>query len=228
MGDGSKGENNKKRTRTWTYYTSIALPMRDTLHPSSHLKKKKLRNSRYILVLEGVKMGATVSVNGIHLGNVTDQFLRYTFPITNSILTSSLCNDDNNKNITSKCESNNLFSYKETLQMTHSKAIRNLSQLRNIDANTIESGNHETKVEHTNMAQLNIEISFDPNIDTEGRFMACSGGWDWAPYSRSLDSRGLSKVFSFGIYKPVYILEVHTCQIIHVVPKVSYLGTYPK
>jgi hypothetical protein len=27
-----------------------------------------------------------------------------------------------------------------------------------------------------------LNIIFDPEISTNGRFMACSGGWDWAPY----------------------------------------------
>jgi hypothetical protein len=27
-----------------------------------------------------------------------------------------------------------------------------------------------------------LKIVFDPDISTDGRFMACSGGWDWAPY----------------------------------------------
>jgi hypothetical protein len=32
-----------------------------------------------------------------------------------------------------------------------------------------------------------IKIRFDPTISTNGRFMACSGGWDWAPYVSLLD-----------------------------------------
>ena len=27
-----------------------------------------------------------------------------------------------------------------------------------------------------------LELIFDPSIDVAGRFAACSGGWDWAPY----------------------------------------------
>ena len=30
-------------------------------------------------------------------------------------------------------------------------------------------------------AQHNVSVVFDQSIDTQGRFMACSGGWDWAP-----------------------------------------------
>ena len=34
-----------------------------------------------LLVLEGVKMGASVLLNGMPLGNATDQFVRYTFTL---------------------------------------------------------------------------------------------------------------------------------------------------
>lgn len=30
-----------------------------------------------------------------------------------------------------------------------------------------------------------IRVIFDPELPTDGRFMACSGGWDWAPYVRT-------------------------------------------
>ena len=33
--------------------------------------------------------------------------------------------------------------------------------------------------------QHELVIVFDPSISTNGRYMACSGGWDWAPYVRS-------------------------------------------
>jgi len=35
-----------------------------------------------LLVLEGVRNGAMVSLNGEALGNATDQFLRYIYPVT--------------------------------------------------------------------------------------------------------------------------------------------------
>ena len=34
-----------------------------------------------LLVLDGVKMGAKITMNGKELGEVNDQFLRYTFPL---------------------------------------------------------------------------------------------------------------------------------------------------
>jgi hypothetical protein len=55
----------------------------------------------------------------------------------------------------------------------------------------------------------------------------CVGGWDWAPYVRAGDDRG-SRVFSFGVFKPVYIVKERAVSIIHVVPKIYYLGPYAR
>jgi hypothetical protein len=75
--------------------------------------------SQMLLVFDGVKMAATVSVNGAVVGHATNQFLRYSFPLAPGMLRAG--------------------------------------------ANT-------------------ISVAFDPaDQTTEGRFMACSGGWDWAP-----------------------------------------------
>ena len=72
------------------------------------------------LVLDGVKMGARVSLNGRRLGEVRDQFLRYTFALPAGLL-------------------------------------------------------------RPPPAENAIEIAFDTRLATDGRFAACSGGWDWAP-----------------------------------------------
>lgn len=33
-----------------------------------------------------------------------------------------------------------------------------------------------------------LTVSFDASVDmSAGRFMGCSGGWDWAPYSNARD-----------------------------------------
>ena len=42
-----------------------------------------------VLVLDGVKMGARVTLNGVVLGVVTDQFLRYVFPVDGTALKES-------------------------------------------------------------------------------------------------------------------------------------------
>lgn len=57
-------------SRSWVYSTSITLPP-----PGSPA------GATLLLVLEGVKMAARVSLNGVPLGNVSNQFVRYTFPL---------------------------------------------------------------------------------------------------------------------------------------------------
>lgn len=86
--------------------------------------------SRYLLVFDGVKMGASIYVNKVLLGQTSDQFLRYTFPLTKAILQTGVMStpDDTTTSISS----------------THT-----------------------------------LTVEFSPNIDCDGRWMGCSGGWDW-------------------------------------------------
>lgn len=107
-------------------------------------------------------MGATVQLNGKKLGDVTDQFLRYTFDISESII------DGDNT----------------------------------------------------------LEVIFDPAMKVAGRFMACTGGWDWAPYSWIKNSEGAT-IYSKGIWKSVYILTSSSIAITDVVPLTYYQGAYP-
>ena len=104
---------------TWTYSTTfrIAAPV---------LERLRSAGSGVLLVFDGVKMGAVVKVDGIVLGQTTDQFLRYTFPLSRSLLSTSDIN------------------------------------------NSGQAGTHSLTVE------------FSPSIDCDGRWMGCSGGWDWA------------------------------------------------
>jgi len=113
-----------------------------------------------VLVFDGVKMGANITVNGVNVGQATDQFNRYIFEVLNLLV------------------------------------------------------NGENK----------ITVIFEagrPTNSLENRFMGCSGGWDWAPYS---ETHTLSK----GIYKSVYLATVSPLGIItNVVPQVFYDGAYP-
>ena len=43
------------------------------------------------------------------------------------------------------------------------------------------------------------------NASTTGRWMACTGGWDWGPYSNTFE--GTDHSFSKGIWQPVYLLS---------------------
>ena len=73
-----------------------------------------------------------------------------------------------------------------------------------------------------------LYVSFPKNnsIDVQGRFMACSGGWDWAPYSNTYDTHG-AFTFSKGIWKSVYLVYVSHAALTYVVPHVFYQGSYP-
>lgn len=72
-----------------------------------------------------------------------------------------------------------------------------------------------------------LKIIFDPNISTDGRFMACSGGWDWSPYTRTGDGRG-SRTGTLGVVQPIYLVPMLDPMVIHaVVPKLYYDGPYP-
>ena len=59
------------------------------------------------------------------------------------------------------------------------------------------------------------------SITTEGRYMACSGGWDWAPYSDSRDADG-NPSFTKGIWQSVYLVAAPEIAITDVVPLVYY------
>jgi beta-mannosidase len=72
----------------------------------------------------------------------------------------------------------------------------------------------------------NLTISFVPAKNVDGRFTACSGGWDWAPYAREQDAQG-TQMFTLGIVKPVSIISVRHFYVSYVVPKLYYLGGHP-
>jgi len=74
-----------------------------------------------------------------------------------------------------------------------------------------------------------LTVSFDPSINVNGRFMACTGGWDWAPYSNTKQSStgGDARTFSKGIWKSVYIATVTSAAITALVPHTFYNGTFP-
>ena len=153
----------EKRTRIWIYETILDIDI-DPI-------------KTYRLVLDGVKMGASISINNVHIGNVTNQFLRYEFKLNHTTI---FRNSDTYTRITKKTDS-------------PSRNIR-------------------------------VSVTFDPAIQTNGRFSACSGGWDWAPYSKAADERG-SRVLTFGIIQPIYLVEVvGSISITYVVPKITYLG----
>ena len=72
-----------------------------------------------------------------------------------------------------------------------------------------------------------LTLAFDPSIDCGGRFMACTGGWDWAPYTHTF--QGGAHTFTKGIWKSVYLAvsAAGSAAITHLVPQVRYRGDYP-
>lgn len=70
-----------------------------------------------------------------------------------------------------------------------------------------------------------LEVTFNKSVDCNGRWMACTGGWDWAPYTNTQE-QGIN-TFSKGIWKSVYTVEVSSAAITAVVPQVMYTGVHP-
>jgi hypothetical protein len=81
-------------------------------------------------------------------------------------------------------------------------------------------------VDQNNTLLHYLTISFDPSIEVNGRFTACSGGWDWAPYAREKDAQG-RQMFTLGVVKPVTIIGIQNFYIAYIVPKIYYLGDNP-
>ena len=142
----------------WTYSTAFTMA-------ADRLDRIRAAGGSHLLIFDGVKMGANVKLNGKVVGQTTDQFLRYEFPLDGTLLKAG------------------------------------------VGANT-------------------LTVEFDPSIDCQGRWMACTGGWDWAPYTNTKSVDGKA-TFSKGIWRSVYIAEVTAVAIKHVVPQITYLGEYP-
>jgi hypothetical protein len=75
--------------------------------------------------------------------------------------------------------------------------------------------------------QHTVRVTLDPRIDVKGRFMGCTGGWDWAPYSNTFNANSGALTFSSGIWKSVYAVVVPTVAIAHMVPTTFYRGDDP-
>jgi len=117
------------------------------------------------LVLDSVKMGAYVSLNGAFLGAARDQFLRYEFDV--------------------------------------SAVLR--------------------------AAANELLVTFPPSsdrINDEARWIACSGAWDWAPYTATYNSAG-AHTMSKGIARSVYLAGVGAAAVEHLQPRIFYSGAYP-
>eukprot|EP00040_Diaphanoeca_grandis_P034655 m.215991 g.215991 ORF g.215991 m.215991 type:complete len:1074 (-) comp33200_c0_seq2:397-3618(-) len=137
--------------RTWQYEKTFTLSQLPSL------------GDELLLVLDGIKMGATVQLNGKALGVATDQFVRYTFPL--------------------------------------------------VAENALVAGTNH------------LAISFNQSIGCDGRWMGCSGGWDWAPYSNTQQEG--AHTMSFGIWKSVSLVSVSHAAVTDVAVYTFYTGDYP-
>ena len=71
-----------------------------------------------------------------------------------------------------------------------------------------------------------LQLVWDASIDTDGRYSACAGGWDWAPYSKLRDVRGFRKG-NQGLVRPSYLIPEGVPYIRYVQPLVYYDGSLP-
>ena len=140
--------------RDWTYTKTFSY----TVDPA--------KAGEVLLVLDGVKMGSIVTLNGIVLGRTLDQFLRYSYPV--------------------------------------------------LDALKKSPSHHK------------LEISFprETPLHCDGRWMGCTGGWDWAPYTDTFQEEQVH-TFTYGVWKSVYLVGVEQAAITNVVPHTYYQGGYP-
>jgi hypothetical protein len=155
----------KERSRTWIYSTNVDIS-------NDFDRRPKTNTLTWMLILEGIKMGAEVFLNGVSLGIVQDQFLRYEFLLPDDVL-------------------------------------------------------HRGVLLSNGCRRHEVNVSFSPSIHVNGRFTASSGGWDWAPYVQVRDDQN-TQMYTSGIVKPIYIVGIERFAITHVVPKIYYLGPYPR
>ena len=144
--------------QAWTYDTTFQSPTRAA-------------NAAVWLVFESVKMAANATLNGKPVGSMTDQHLRYTFPI---------------------------------------------------DSLLVPAG-------QPNTLSITWPASADDKRNDAGRFMGCSGAWDWAPYSNESSGKTPKGIRSFtkGLVKSVYLSISSSAVITNVKALVTYTGTYP-
>ena len=148
----------------WTYtiqFTTMSVLTIDSTSNNSGVVKA-------LLVFDGIKMGAEIKLNGIKLGMALDQFSRWEYDVTETLLSP----------------------FEDVL-------------------NT-------------------LEVSFDSATCVNGRFMACTGGWDWAPYTTTRSAGTHANTFTKGLWKSVYVVGMSEgVAISHVVPQIKYRGAYP-
>lgn len=217
MGDHAinNDQDHANRTRSWIYTTSFDLPTPPP-PPTSTRRQRQRRPSpwTWYLVVEGIKMGASIEMNGVHVGTVTNQFLRYEFKLSETHLFSGESSSSSSTN-SSPLHGGDRGGGADDAPLTMNTTTRTTT--------TTTTTVHTS----TRTSAHNLTVAFDPTITVDGRFAACSGGWDWAPYTKSDDSQG-KRSYTLGIVKPMYLIAVQDVAIHHVVPKIYYQGPHPR
>eukprot|EP00037_Helgoeca_nana_P028404 m.334008 g.334008 ORF g.334008 m.334008 type:complete len:757 (-) comp27747_c0_seq3:1006-3276(-) len=74
--------------------------------------------------------------------------------------------------------------------------------------------------------KTDIALKFKSSIPCDARWMGCTGGWDWAPYSGTMQEGAAT--FSKGVWKSVYLASMAPSEaaILHAIPLVFYQGGY--
>ena len=147
-------------SQDWTYTKTFTVP---SLPPAG---------GELLLVFDGIKMGATVKLNGMTLTVVTNQFVRTAIPL---------------------------------------RASRALVA-----------------------GQNTLSVVFNMSIECDGRWMGCSGGWDWAPYSNTFATGAgaageapQTHTLTSGIWKSVSLVTVGGVAVTHQVCHTYYRGDFP-
>ena len=78
----------------------------------------------------------------------------------------------------------------------------------------------------SNVLNVTFTRSSTDALNDEGRYMACSGGWDWSQYSNTMTPGGLPTL-SFGISRSVYLVPVAGAALTAFTPLIYYTGDYP-
>lgn len=113
---------------------------------------------------------ATIAINGYPIGQATDQFLRYSFSL---------------RKVASRLIDGEILTHVPSTSSLTRFPLAALSLARKGKrAHLVRVLTHATcTLTRLYPGKNQLSVTFDSSIHTDGRFMACSGGWDWAPFT---------------------------------------------
>ncbi|CAD7966357.1 unnamed protein product, partial [Amoebophrya sp. A120] len=204
----------------WVYQKDVILSLPGLGTSRSGTGTASFSPPKALLVFDGIKMFAEIFVNGRKLAEAKNQFLRYVVDLQDVILAEvqgTLYHADHSS------------SKKTTAPSGGDEGCVNNTMPTSTAS--VHEGDHNNYSHQSNIT-LRVEVRFPKSKRgaVHGRFMACSGGWDWAPYSQTftgyptLDGGGAnngasvcgsnavnreadSAMFTFGLWKAVYLVH---------------------